>query len=146
MRQMRKMTWSFLFGITLGIAAGMSLLATPPALAQASVSTGSISGTIMDPQGAAVANARVTITNKDTGTSQASTTGDTGLFTSGGLAPGNYTVRVEAPNFKTYQTTVVVQVGQITTTNAKLEVGASTTVVEVTASAVQLNSEQATVQ
>ena len=146
MRQMRKMTWSFLFGITLGIAAGMSLLATPPALAQASVSTGSISGTIMDPQGAAVANARVTITNKDTGTSQASTTGDTGLFTSGSLAPGNYTVRVEAPNFKTYQTTVVVQVGQITTANAKLEVGASTTVVEVTASAVQLNSEQATVQ
>jgi carboxypeptidase family protein len=146
MRQMRKMTWSFLFGITLGIAAGMSLLAPPPAHAQVSVSTGSISGTIMDPQGAAVTNARVTITNKDTGTSQATTTGDTGLFTSGALAPGNYTVRVEVPNFKTYQTTVAVQVGQIVTANAKLELGSASSIIEVTSSTVQLNSEQATVQ
>ena len=141
-----KTAWVLVLGIVFGILAGMSLLATPPAHAQVSVSTGSISGTVMDPQGAAVANARVTIANKDTGTSQASTTTDTGLFTTGGLAPGNYTVRIEVPNFKTFLTIVAVQVGQITAVNAKLEVGTSSTVVEVTASAVQLNSEQATVQ
>src|SRR5882757_11326497 len=108
MSRMRKITWLFMV-VAVGVVTGMSLLATPPARAQVSVSTGSISGTVMDPQGAAVANAKVTISNKDTGTSQASTSADTGLFTSGGLAPGNYVVRIEVPNFKTFQTTVVVR-------------------------------------
>lgn len=146
MRSMRKMTWLFALVVTLCVVTGLSLLAVPPADAQVSVSTGSISGTVTDPQGAAVPDAKVTVSNKATGFTENFDTGSTGTFTSGGLAPGVYSVRVSAKNFKTLQTTTTVQIGQIASMNAKLELGDSSTVIEVTGSALQVNSEQATVQ
>jgi hypothetical protein len=131
----------------IGFVSAASLVAPPPsARAQVSVSTGSVSGTITDPQGGTIPNAKVTISNKDMGTNQTLDTGSAGSFTSGGMAPGTYTLRIEAKNFKTFQTVVAVQVGRISTINAKLELGDSTTVVEVTGSALQVNSEQVSVQ
>src|SRR4051794_10864624 len=126
----------------------LALLVITPgsARAQASVSTGSVTGTVVDPQGAVIPDAKVTISNKDTGVNQVFQTGGSGTFTSGALAPSTYTIRVEAKNFKTYLITIPVQVGQITTVNAKLELGNSASVIEVTGSAIQVNSEQATVQ
>jgi len=146
MRYIRKMTRQFARAAVFVLLIGLIGTAAPVTLAQVSVSTGSLSGTVTDPQGAAVPNAKVTISNKDTGTSQALQTNDSGTFTSGGLAPGSYVVRVEAKNFKTHQTTLAVQVGQIATVNAKLEIGDSSSVIEVTGSAIQVNSEQAAVQ
>src|ERR1700686_3240131 len=102
----------FILGAVFGICMGLSI-GTPSAMAQVSVSTGSVSGTVLDPQGGTVPSARVTISTKDTGKSVSLETNGDGYFTSGGLAPGNYTVRVEAKSFKTYQTSVAVQVGQI---------------------------------
>lgn len=128
-----------IFAVGLGVG-------VPTATAQVSVSTGSILGTVLDPQGGAVPNAKVTISSKDSGKSVTLETNGEGSFTSGGLAPGNYTVRVEAKSFKTFQTSVPVQVGQIATLNPKLEIGDSSSVIEVTSSALQVNSEQATVQ
>jgi hypothetical protein len=121
-------------------------MVTPSAQAQVSGSTGSLSGTVVDPQGGTIPNAKVTIANKDTGTSQTLNTGDLGAFASGSLVPGTYTVRIEARSFKTFQTTLAVQVGQIATVSAKLELGDSSTIVEVTGSAIQVNFEQATLQ
>lgn len=144
MRRMRK--FRRLFALVTVLAFGLGLACVPNANAQVSVSTGSITGTVVDPQGAAINGAKVTISNKSTGFSQELTTGESGFFTSGALAPGSYLVRVEAPDFKTTQTTVIVQVGQIATANTKLELGSSGTVVEVTGSALQINSEQASVQ
>jgi hypothetical protein len=118
----------------------------PGTAAQVSNSTGSISGTVTDPQGAAVADAKVTVSNKETGTSQTSKTNGDGSFTSGSLPPGNYQILIESPNFRTVQGTAVVQVGQIATFSPKLELGSSSNIIEVTGSAVQINSEQATVQ
>jgi hypothetical protein len=146
MRSMRKMTWLFALVAALGMVTGLSLVVVPAAHAQVSTSTGSISGTVTDPQGAAVPDAKVTVSNKATGFSENYDTGGSGTFTSGGLAPGVYSIRVSAKNFKTYQTTTTVQVGQIASMNAKLELGDSSTVIEVTGSALQVNSEQATVQ
>lgn len=114
--------------------------------AQVSVSTGGLTGTVTDPQGAVVGGAKVTISNAQAGINQATTTDAAGYFTFGALASGTYSVRVEAPNFKTFHTTVVVQIGQISAVNAKLELGASTVVVEVVSAAVAVNSEQASVQ
>src|SRR5262249_53555628 len=111
-----------------------------------SVSTGSLSGTVTDPQGGSVSNAKISIINKETGTSQSLSTNDTGYYSSGALAPGNYRVRIEATGFKTVEISAVVQVGQIASANAKLELGASSSIIEVTGSAIQINSEQATVQ
>jgi len=136
-----------LFIITGMLSLCMGLTIAAPAItAQVSVSTGSLSGTVLDPQGAAVPNAKVTISSKDSGKNATLDTNGDGAFTSGALAPGNYTVRVEAKSFKTFQTTIAVQVGQIATISAKLELGDSSSVIEVTSSAIQVNAEQATVQ
>jgi len=116
------------------------------AFAQSTVGTGSITGVVSDPQGAAVPSAKVTITNKDTGLSFDLTTNSSGVYNSGNVAPGNYVIKVESPNFKTTQVTAAVQVGQVASTNVKLELGASTTIVEVTAEQTHVNEEQATVQ
>jgi hypothetical protein len=62
------------------------------------------------------------------------------------LIPGNYVVRVEASGFKVSEVPVNVQVGNTATANLKLEVGQTSQVVEVEASTVQVNTEQATVQ
>lgn len=117
-----------------------------PAFAQSTVSTGNIQGSVTDPQGAGVPNAKVTITAKDTGEVISTVTSSSGIYNSGPLKPGVYDVRVEAPNFKTLSTSVVVQVGVITTGNARLELGSSTTVVEVTGEVVSVNTEQSQVQ
>jgi hypothetical protein len=135
----------FILGAVFGLCLTL-WMGTPSAMAQVSLSTGSILGTVLDPQGGAVPNAKVTISSKDSGKSVSMETNGEGSFTSGGLAPGNYTIRVEAKSFKTFQTNVAVQVGQIATLSAKLELGDSRSVIEVTSSALQVNSEQATVQ
>ena len=116
------------------------------AFAQGTAGTGSITGVVTDPQGAAVPGAKVTITNKDTGLSFDLSTNSSGVYNSGNVAPGNYLIKVQSANFKTTQVSSVVQIGQIASTNVKLELGSSTTVVEVTAETTHVNEEQATVQ
>jgi Carboxypeptidase regulatory-like domain len=135
------MNWRNWVAVTLALLVALTVGSTRLA-AQATNATGSLEGTVLDAQGGAVPNAAVTITNKDSGQVLNLTSNGTGGFSTGALAPGNYTVRVEAPNFKTNQTTLVVQVGQITTSNVTLELGSSTTVVEVTGAAVTVNTEQ----
>ena len=116
------------------------------AFAQGTAGTGSITGVVTDPQGAAVPGAKVTITNKDTGLSFDLSTNSSGVYNSGNVAPGNYVIKVQSANFKTTQVSSVVQIGQIASTNVKLELGSSATVVEVTAETTHVNEEQATVQ
>src|SRR6202051_93858 len=122
------------------------LLSSVLVLAQTTISTGSIVGTVTDPSGAVVGDAKVVITNK--GTNQAVTTATTssGTFSSGSLNPGEYTVRVEKAGFKTAQMPVVVQVNTTASANVKLTLGQSSQVIEVQASELAVNTEQATVQ
>ena len=74
------------------------------------------------------------------------TTTSSGTFASGALTPGEYTVRVEGQGFKTAQLSVVVEVNTTATANMKLALGESSQVVEVQASELAVNTEQATVQ
>jgi hypothetical protein len=117
-----------------------------PAAAQATVATGSIQGTIVDAQGGAVAGAKVTVTSKATGQAFPTTTNPAGVFNVAALIPGEYTVRVEARGFKTIETLTRVELGVITTANLSLEVGSESIVVSVEASAITVNTQQATVQ
>src|ERR1051326_8039523 len=110
------------------------------------ISTGSIQGTVTDPNGAVIPNAAVTITNKATGQAIKITSSGSGTYSSGPLLPGNYEVRVEAQGFQTQVTQVPVQVGVTANGNAKLTVGKATEVVEVTSTGVAINTEQSTVQ
>jgi hypothetical protein len=115
-------------------------------LAQTTISTGSIQGTVTDPSGAVVAGANVSITDKGTGQIISTKTNSAGVYTSGALVPGNYVVRIEASGFKSTQISITVVLGNTASGNAKLEVGQANQVVEVAASEVQVNTEQATVQ
>jgi len=116
------------------------------AYAQTTISTGSIQGTVTDQSGALVAGAKVTITNKATSRVINVATTSAGAYASGALTPGDYVVRVEAKGFKTSEAPLTVQVGVTSSGNIKLQVGEATQVVEVQASEVQVNTEQATVQ
>jgi carboxypeptidase family protein/TonB-dependent receptor-like protein len=114
--------------------------------AQTGVSTGSIQGTVTDPSSAVVAGAKVTITNKATGAVITTTTSSAGAYNSGSLTPGDYVVRIENKGFKTSTLPLTVEVASTATGNLKLEVGQESQIVEVQASAVSVNTEQATVQ
>src|SRR5258708_3041614 len=128
------------------LAIFLLMLTTTAMWAQSTVATGSIQGTIEDPNGAVVSGAAITITNKANGQALKLTSSSTGNYASGALQPGTYEVRVTAKGFRTEVLTVASQVGVITSGNVKLAVGEATQVVEVTGSAVAVNTQQATVQ
>jgi hypothetical protein len=115
-------------------------------LAQTTISTGSIVGTVTDPSGAVVSGAKVIISNKATQQAITATTSSAGTYASGALTPGDYVVKVEAQGFTSAELPVLVQVNTTATGNVKLTVGESTQVVEVQGNEVAVNTEQATVQ
>jgi hypothetical protein len=130
------------FSITLVVIA---LMGHQPATAQVNVQAGNIQGVITDPDGAVVPAAKVTIVSKDTSASVSTSATSAGTFSSGSLIPGTYIVRVEAPSFKTTEVTANVLINVVTVVNVKLELGASSTVVEVSGSTVAVNTAQAQV-
>jgi hypothetical protein len=71
--------------------------------AAAQTVTGSISGTVVDPQKSIVPGATVTIVNEATSDSRTAVTDDQGYFQVTNLQPGNYTARVELTSFRTFE-------------------------------------------
>ena len=67
----------------------------------AQTDTSSLSGTISDPSGAVVPNAKITAHNEATNADKDTMSDGSGSFTIASLAPGSYTMRVEAPGFQT---------------------------------------------
>lgn len=107
---------------------------------------GSIIGTVTDPSGSAVNNAKVTITDVAKGTSFEVNTNESGQYTKGQLIPDPYTVTIEAPGFqKVVSNNLTVQVDQATQFNAAMQVGNVEQTVEVTAAAPLLQTDRADV-
>ena len=103
---------------------------------------GTITGTVVDAQGAAVPNATVTITEAATGLSYETKTTDTGSYTRPALKPGTYGITVEASGFqKAQQQNIVVNPGAPVGVNFSLQVGSATQTIEVTAAAPLLQTE-----
>src|SRR5215470_7961376 len=121
-------------------------LAVSTALAQGTGATGSIQGTITDPSGAVVPNATVKITSVATGRTQTVTTTSGGTYNSGALIPGEYVVEATGAGFNPIKMPVVVQVGTTTNGNFKLGIQAQGEIISVEATALRVNTEQATVQ
>src|ERR1051326_6728128 len=94
----------------------MTMLAVVSLVAQ--TTTGTISGTVVDPGGALIPGAMVSATNEATGESRSSLTSETGAFSFPSLLPATYTIRVELAGFQTFQKT-----GNILTPNSRLDVG-----------------------
>src|SRR6202166_3100226 len=123
-----------------------ALLLCSVAFAQTTVSNGSISGTVTDPTGAVVSGAKVVVTNTSTGQSLNLNANSSGAYTSGPLAPGAYKVQVSAKGFSSVSETITVEVGTTASANIKLQLGQESQVIEVQASTVAVNTEQAEVQ
>ena len=107
--------------------------------------TGSFSGTVSDNSGAVVAGAQVTVTAQATNTSREAKTDDTGHFLVPLLGVGNYTVRVEAPGFRTGEVKDArLQIDEHRELDFKLVPAAVTTNVEVNASEVAVETSNPT--
>ena len=109
-----------------------------PILAQNA--TGAINGTVKDPHDAVVPNASLTVTNKATGAARKLTTNSEGNFTFESLVPGQYEAKAEAQGFATQVQELTVIVGNTTTANFAMTVGAVTQIVDVTAEAPVINT------
>jgi Carboxypeptidase regulatory-like domain/TonB dependent receptor len=107
---------------------------------------GSIIGTVTDPQGAAVANATVTVIDQRKGTSDTTTTNESGNYSVTHLIPDVYTVRVESKGFKiTEQKDVIVSADAASDVPLQFQVGGTSETVEVTGEAPQLKIDRADV-
>ena len=68
-----------------------------------SAGTSGLAGTVTDPSGASVPNAKVTVTSVKQGTAETVTTNETGNYAVYHLIPGTYDVSIEGQGFKTLQ-------------------------------------------
>jgi len=101
-----------------------------------SSTTGNITGTVRDPQGAAVPKAEVTITDEKTGVSRTISATDDGFYNATSLPAGIYTVSTAPAGFKkTLTTGVELHVNENKTVNLDLQVGQVTETVTVTSEA-----------
>ena len=127
-------------------AALFCLVSFLPKTALSQAVYGNIFGTVTDPSGAAVPNAKVTITDVAKGTSITTTTNATGNYTVTHLIPDSYSVKVEAQGFKTAtQQPVVVNADQGAKVDMPLQLGQVSEAVEVTGEAPQLKTDRADV-
>ena len=108
----------------------------------AQVQNGQFEGTVTDPTGAAIAGAKVTVTNQGTGLNVSLTTNSSGLYTAKELPIGTYKLTAEAPGFKTRSNSgVTLNAGVIAHVDFKMDIGKASEVVEVTGAAAVVNTE-----
>lgn len=108
--------------------------------------TGDITGTVIDPSGAAVPNAKITLTSNETGAVRAVEADEEGRFRFSLLSIGAYQVKAEAPAFRVSVAEAMVRSGEITTVRFSLEVGQVTESVVVTDAVSLLDTANAQVQ
>jgi hypothetical protein len=100
----------------------------------AQTSEGRILGTVVDQSGAVVSGAKITVMNNTTNVSRQLTTTSTGEYVAPNLEPGMYTVTAEAAGFKkAVNTQIVLEVSRDVRIDLKLQPGAITQSVEVSA-------------
>ncbi len=105
---------------------------------------GTITGVVQDSSGAVVPAAKVTVTNPQTNVALEASTNQAGEYTVPSLQPGVYNVRVDKQGFRPTETKgISVDAATSVRADVKLEIGASTQVVEVQASAISLQTEDA---
>jgi len=122
------------------------LVAAIPFAAHAQQYSGTITGTVTDPTGAAIAGAAVTARNTGTNAAYNTTSSEQGVYSFAQLPVGTYEIAVKQGSFKEFVAKgVEVHVSTTTEVNAKLEVGSVSEMVTVEASAVQVQTASAEV-
>src|SRR5580704_7117074 len=115
-------------------------LITPIAHAQTAVD-GAVGGTVIDASGAIVSGATITVIANATNAEQTATADSAGYFRVIHLQPGTYSVTISATGFEPYRSVdVTVQVGLLTTIDARMLVGSTSQTVEVTGASPLVNT------
>ena len=123
------------FRVWVGLCLALVLFFGMPLISQAQTNKGSISGVVLDSQGATVPNADVRVVNKDTGETGAAQSDNAGLFRINSLTVGNYRVEISKGGFrKVVLDGVTVDSAQDHGLGSlKLEIGDVSTTIEVSA-------------
>ncbi len=130
----------FLLEFVVGMA--ICVLAVSGAFAQ--TGTTSVRGAVLDRSGATIADAKVTLFGVEQGLTRTMQTGENGEYEFLALPPGNYTITVEKEGFRKHdQRNVQLLVNTPGTVNVRLEIGAPSQTIEVTAQAATLNTTDA---
>jgi hypothetical protein len=128
-------------GVLFSVALCLGISSLPLAAQEA---RGTLLGRVTDATDALVLGAHVELQNVDTGVRLSSITNRTGDYLFPLLVPGNYSVKVEHPGFKTYtRSGVVLRVNDQVSVNVTLELGQATQSVEVKAEAPLLDTSSA---
>jgi hypothetical protein len=107
--------------------------------------TGEIAGTVYDASGGVVPNASVTVKNAATAFERQLITNQNGQYSAPSLAAGAYEMRVTAPGFHTLSVNAVVATGNVTTVDARLQIGEQKETITVGTVSPQLELESHTI-
>src|SRR6266540_649796 len=122
--------WSLLFMMAASVS-GQDLRAT-------------LTGTVTDPQGSVVSNARIEIKNQGTNVGATTATSDAGLYVAPNLNPGQYSVTASAAGFKTtVRGNIELRVAERRSVDLRLEIGSASEAVTITAEAPMLDTASA---
>ena len=117
-----------------------------PARVSAQMVGATVSGTIVDPTGGVVPNVKVVLQNEATANVANAVTNGVGIFTAPNIAPGVYDITASAEGFSTLvRKAITLTVGQELVLNLTLQVGNTTTQIEVTTEAPTVDLANATV-
>jgi Carboxypeptidase regulatory-like domain/TonB dependent receptor len=120
------------------LVSGLLAFACVPTLAQQAT----IVGTVTDPSGAVIANAKITATNAETGVQRTTTTNEAGQYVLPEVRIGHYDVKAETPGLKiAEQKGVVLQVDDRARVDFHMQVGSTTESVTVEAAAVRVQTD-----
>jgi hypothetical protein len=117
----------------------------PFVLPAQTIVTGGFSGTITDPTGSTVPGATLALTSNTTGDIHSTVPSSTGAYVFSPLKPGDYTLTAVKDGFKTATQEITVLLGQNSTVNFAMELGAVTTTVEVTGEGNLLQTQDANI-
>jgi hypothetical protein len=110
----------------------------------AQIAQGGVAGTVKDSSGAAVPNAQITLTNRDTNVSRGTQSTSSGTYVFDSVPVGTYTLKADAPGFKTYVLAgVEVHVQNVVTADVPLAVGEVSQQVSVTSEVPLLQAQDA---
>lgn len=127
------------------LAAIMLVVAPSRLISQVTVSTGSLEVVVTDSSGAKLQKADVAIISQNNGQTIHATTGQSGESRFSLLMPGTFKVHVEATGFQPSEKLAVVQVGTVTSMVVELSVEKQTTILQVSESQIQVNTDQGSI-
>jgi hypothetical protein len=129
------------WGIVLGVAVALCVAADA---VRAQETRAIVSGTVTDPQGAVVPNAKVEIKNVETNVVSSILSNDSGFYSSPPINPGQYSMSVAAPGFKTtVRANIELRVGDRLALDFQMQLGGTSETVDVTAEAPMLETASA---